>query len=282
MYYYFNCKHCGKACKQQKYPNVYCSMTCKKEASQAKAITTCPTCTKEFEYYKSWPRKYCSKLCAGRSYSKDRTDKIAIGCAQCAKPLQRVASRVSAHQQFCSRACRAQYQGAHSKGKPNIKNRKPRPQLHKRVLQTCKKCGKVTEVKESHAAKGAGRYCSRDCARVSRTGSNNHFWRGGNEKHKDYGPNWQSQRNHARSRDRYTCLRCGISESVVGHQLSVHHIRPFRLFGIDRYKEANTISNLACYCPTCHNIIEHATTREYGSPREQPIHTQDDNGTRSG
>jgi predicted HNH restriction endonuclease len=35
--------------------------------------------------------------------------------------------------------------------------------------------------------------------------------------------------------------------------LDVHHIIPFRKFGIDRYREANKISNLISLCNSCHS-----------------------------
>src|SRR3954468_21022355 len=106
MYYYFNCKHCGKPCKRQKAMGVYCSRACQNQGVNPKTKSICPTCNKEFEYYKSWPRKYCSKACAGQAYSKDRANKVDVECTQCKKPLQRVLSRVTAHRQFCSPACR--------------------------------------------------------------------------------------------------------------------------------------------------------------------------------
>lgn len=260
MPYYFNCIQCGVDFKRAKRTGTYCSLACQKAAAPAKVIGTCPQCNKEFIFRQSWPRKYCSLTCSALSYSIDRADKVNVVCAQCAKPMQRIRSRLAMYQHhFCSRNCKSQYQIEHRKGIPNIKNRKPKPEMRKRVIQTCKKCGKITEVKESHAANGGGRYCSLDCARMSRSGSNSHFWRGGNETHRDYGSNWDSQRRNVRKRDNYTCQRCGVSEADLGHQLSVHHIKPFRLFGIERYKEANTVTNLVCYCPPCHNIVERAT-----------------------
>jgi len=70
-----------------------------------------------------------------------------------------------------------------------------------------------------------------------------------------YGPMWPMQRDRARARDNYTCQRCGITEQEMGHELSIHHIRPFR--------ESNdhTLENLICLCHTldngCHTHCEH-------------------------
>ena len=85
-------------------------------------------------------------------------------------------------------------------------------------------------------------------------GPNNYNWKGGHEPY--YGPNWKSQRRNARHRDNYTCQRCGITEEKLSRQLDVHHLTPFREFGLERYKEANTLKNLVCLCSECHHIVE--------------------------
>lgn len=68
----------------------------------------------------------------------------------------------------------------------------------------------------------------------------------------DYGPNWQTQRNKARERDKYTCQVCGLVESGKAHH--VHHIAPFRTF--TSYLMANQLENLTTLCPTCHHRVE--------------------------
>jgi len=68
----------------------------------------------------------------------------------------------------------------------------------------------------------------------------------------DYGPNWNSQREKARTRDHYTCKLCGIPETVRAHH--VHHITPFRNF--DNFQQANCIENLVTLCSTCHQRVE--------------------------
>ncbi len=69
-----------------------------------------------------------------------------------------------------------------------------------------------------------------------------------------YGPNWKTQRQRARERDRFRCRICGIPEQVHSHD--VHHIKPFRTF--PSYKEANELSNLITLCPNCHQCTEEA------------------------
>jgi 5-methylcytosine-specific restriction endonuclease McrA len=86
------------------------------------------------------------------------------------------------------------------------------------------------------------------------SGPNNRNWRGGPLPY--YGPNWRQARRNARLRDRYTCQRCGVTEAMLGKQLDVHHIEPFRNFGVERYQEANGTANLISLCPSCHLSIE--------------------------
>lgn len=88
-----------------------------------------------------------------------------------------------------------------------------------------------------------------------RCGPRNPWWNGGKVYY--YGPNWHRQRNKARKRDHYTCQHCGITETELGQQLDVHHIKKFRDFGLTRYKEANDLGNLICLCRTCHMGAEH-------------------------
>ncbi len=78
----------------------------------------------------------------------------------------------------------------------------------------------------------------------------------------DYGPNWQRQRDAARTRDGFRCTVCGAPEPP-GRQHDVHHKKPFRDFGYvrgenDRYLLANDLSNLITVCSLCHQEIETA------------------------
>lgn len=79
-------------------------------------------------------------------------------------------------------------------------------------------------------------------------GKNNPRWKGGREDYR--GPDWWEQRERARKRDNYTCQICGGKED--GWKLPVHHIISFEEFGLERYREANQLSNLITLCRHCH------------------------------
>ena len=85
----------------------------------------------------------------------------------------------------------------------------------------------------------------------------------------DYGPNWPEQRGRARQRDRFTCQRCGASESQTGREHDVHHRVPFRQFGYvpgenEAYLQANDLANLVTLCRVCHSRVDHG-------PREATV-----------
>jgi DEAD/DEAH box helicase domain-containing protein len=76
----------------------------------------------------------------------------------------------------------------------------------------------------------------------------------------DRGPNWEQQRNRARTRDGYRCRHCGLPERAERAH-DVHHIQPFRTFGYIRgknnhYLEANQLTNLVTLCRSCHRRVE--------------------------
>ncbi len=78
----------------------------------------------------------------------------------------------------------------------------------------------------------------------------------------DYGPDWPTQRDAARARDRHHCRRCGAPERE-GRRHDVHHVTPFHAFGYvpgtnDLHQLANRLDNLITLCPSCHRQAERA------------------------
>lgn len=132
------------------------------------------------------------------------------------------------------------------------------------VTKNCEVCGKPFYVIPSEIKRA--RFCSKQCLgkmksgpngiyfACARYGSDNPQWRGGRDKNY-YGPNWHQQRRSARKRDNDTCQKCGKTERDNGRKLDVHHIQDFREFGIERYQEANQLSNLISLCRCCHSHI---------------------------
>jgi DNA-binding CsgD family transcriptional regulator len=75
-----------------------------------------------------------------------------------------------------------------------------------------------------------------------------------------YGPSWRGQRKKALERAGYKCEHTGITQKEhrekYGKGLDVHHIVPFREFGIENHEEANRLDNLRVLSCTEHGYWE--------------------------
>ncbi len=194
-----------------------------------------------------------------------------IECLLCGALLQRLANHLRSKHNLTTEQYRMLFPGApvvspslaqsHS---AKMSGRKPAPQCRKPrrgPTLICEVCGAPFYVRPSAAA--TARFCSWACMHKGRhitwshlpvmCGPDNPNWRGGYEPY--YGPNWQRQRRRARKRDNYSCQCCGKTEAELGQQLDVHHIKPFRDFGPERYQEANRLHNLISLCKSCHSLI---------------------------
>lgn len=257
-----------------------------------RAETTCPTCGKTFWYYKSWPRVYCSKACSAkvnvRNLGKyNNGSSVKLTCEQCGKEFTRNSSAIAkTTKHFCSRECFAESMRGGAKPVTN-----PTPNKNPRVEVICQRCGKPFLAHHSRLKRGESKFCSRECRQNRETkhcihcgksyqvimcesdasrfcskkcrfrwmsenqrGENNPAWRGGALDY--YGDSWDEQRKRALERDDYTCQRCGKPRHKLGKNPDVHHIIPFRDFGVERHLEANDLNNLISLCPTCHRQAE--------------------------
>lgn len=88
---------------------------------------------------------------------------------------------------------------------------------------------------------------------------------------KEYGPNWSKQRRKCLERDGHSCRVCGIEQSDLERELSVHHITPRRQY--DGNWEQNDLENLITLCPECHGTYEgrftEATPDEFAAKAQQ-------------
>ncbi len=260
------CPQCGKDFQfyPSAYPDkpkMYCSRKCQSEA--AWLHKECAWCGAPFTCRRSDPTECCSKTCGRRRAMQGR--KITLNCDQCGEPITRKLSDFYGKGQtthFCSLRCFGDWQKEHPP--EHITARR-----ECRINRVCKECNKEFDrVPSAMLRKGEGAFCSSVCKgryygkRTWRTkrlvyglkGPANPNWKGGHIKY--YGPNWREQRRQARKRDGYTCYRCGITEIDLGIELDVHHIRPFREFGIPRHEEANHLDNLISLCNYCHKVTE--------------------------
>ncbi len=88
----------------------------------------------------------------------------------------------------------------------------------------------------------------------NKSGAASSRWKGGYEGY--YGESWVSARRTTRKRDNDTCQNCFRTKEQMGKNLDVHHKIPFRTFGVERHLEANSLTNLVCFCASCHKTKE--------------------------
>jgi predicted HNH restriction endonuclease len=62
------------------------------------------------------------------------------------------------------------------------------------------------------------------------------------------------------------CQQCGKTPKDTGKALDVHHIQPFRTFGVARHADANALSNLIALCSRCHLRTEWEARRRSLTP----------------
>jgi len=95
------------------------------------------------------------------------------------------------------------------------------------------------------------------------TGESNGNWKKESDRIEYYGPSWtENLREEVRERDNRTCQICGDHTSEFDHSLPVHHITPFREFGLDKHEKANHRANLISVCRSCHRGIHNKKRSE--------------------
>ena len=212
----------------------------------------CDLCGKEFLSYHKIDRSkhhFCSRKCKGKWWSENirgknhpnwRGTKVRSKCDYCGRAYTVKRKDLKGRKNhFCSHECYWKWL-SDKKGEDHP--------LWNRVDVKCTYCGEKLTRHPYRLRNHGNHFCSYKCYWRWAVGVNSPFWKGGHEPY--YGPNYLSQRRKARSRDDYTCQMCGREED--GRALGVHHIIPFREFGLGRYKEANQLSNLITVCRHCH------------------------------
>lgn len=256
------CLYCGQKFRHYQKSRKFCSRRCMNEWKKAanRITTTCPQCGKEFWYLESWPRKYCSNRCSGiANYGNlgrhAAGESVELACEYCGKVFTRnlfEAQKTKRH--FCSRKCFGKWLSQHH---PRGKNH---PSYAGRIERTCKHCGRKFETFPAWAKRGESIFCSKECYSTWQSGRPSTSTSPATldeHRRRNYGPDWKQQRNKARQRDNYTCRLCNITENELEKQLDVHHIVPFKEFGLKHHKEANQLDNLICLCPSCHLALDH-------------------------
>ena len=204
----------------------------------------CAFCEKEFvvdgEHKKN---KFCSVECQKAAYKKEHPRKIYF-CKLCGAPI--ILEGRNYKRIYCD----------------NCKDKWRSYAFSKKITVKCAYCGKDIEATPSRVETYKHLYCDMGCMAkhyaIIYTGENSPTWKGGKGHH--YIGGFYTQRKLARKRDNYTCQLCNITEEEYGKELSVHHIKNYRLFN-DKV-EANKLENLICLCEPCHRFV-HSNSNEH-------------------
>ncbi len=226
----------------------FCSFKCRDDGKKTELV--CKYCGIKYKVQNCQLRgsragKYCSKEC----FINDKKKYLILECVVCGKEFRRKLSQITGTHRgpYCSREC-------YWKSGDVPKGAETGTWQGGMSTTTCDCCGVVFEYYQYHTRDSQPRFCSRECYFTSNTGENHCQWRGGRVYY--YGPNWYKMRGEARRAGNFECALCLSKESDVGQELDVHHIIPFREFGIENYLQANDGDNLICLCKSCHQILE--------------------------
>lgn len=182
-----------------------------------------------------------------------------IQCVYCGKIVEKKRCQIAKYgEAYCGVRCLGKANGERLRGKAN-----PR---YTRVTTTCEYCGVAIVRVSALFARSRRHFCSYACngkwKAENLVGAKIYNFKGGTANDRYYGEDWQRQKRLARERDNNTCQRCGKTRDKIGKNMDVHHIKPWRFFGLKNYKEANDLKNLICYCYKCHKTVEEQSERE--------------------
>jgi endogenous inhibitor of DNA gyrase (YacG/DUF329 family) len=267
------CLQCGAPVTAADPRSKYCSRKCAGLARRTHdhaPVRECEQCGESFGVKDPKRRnRFCSVACASANQwtKRERMAKRTRECDFCGKTYEYV-YRANRPHKFCTYECFTESKRAKAP-KESPKNGfvqaddgqwwyfwadgKHRTRAYEK---NCEWCGKSFIAATGRKAP----FCSRECSGswkhsegltgATKSGEGSPQWRGGHLYYR--GPNWSRQRAAARRRDDNTCQDCGLTREEHGRELEVHHIIPFRHFGIKEYERANELPNLISLCRPCH------------------------------
>ena len=197
---------------------------------------------------------------------------VLVICENCGEMFQRILSQYNLYKtHFCSRECYNLYGrinvNCYRCGVSFIVKKSKWKNSKTKIFFCCLSCRRDppvncdwcgTEFIKYRNKQNKNKFCSVECKAHWQSenirAENHHRWTGG--EHKYYGRGWEKQRIRVIERDKHTCQKCGKTEDELNRNLDVHHIIPFRIFGLKNYEKANRLSNLISLCNPCHRVIE--------------------------
>ena len=202
------------------------------DSAQESNDVECPTCGKD-AFASERGMKIHHKHAHGESVT------VKLTCEGCGEVYERIPSRVYAGR-FCGPDCKDEWVGElESETKTETRE--------------CHYCGaEITRCPSNFQGERA--FCPDGCRAAwlrSRDPEDHPRWADDPHGVSSYGVSWRRQRRKALERDGGECVICGADDLV-----DVHHIRPFRTYGIENHEQANQLDNLVCLCRSHHRRWE--------------------------
>jgi hypothetical protein len=207
------------------------------------------------EYQRKWRitrRELCHKW---RAAHKERAD-IELTCRQCGEKYYVPLRRKNASK-YCSAKCCCLYVVKHGLRKGKLSG----GYRGGRAKKSCLVCRKLFEFSPSATRWERGKYCSRKCYIIAKSGSKSPWWKGGvtplsmQIRHHFKSRQWKSD---VFTRDNFVCQKCGNK----GGRLNAHHVVSFSKIIAKREiktleqavdcKELWSINNGITLCEKCH------------------------------
>lgn len=210
------------------------------------------------KFSQEWKDKISASNKGNTSWKNEETGKhyndqrVEVECAFCKKEIFRKRPQLKYKRNFCSTECHGKWNSENLKGETH-------PMYLKKIIP-CGYCGKeiLCTPNRIKRVKRGKIFCCKEHNDLWRKenvrGEMLYNWKGGYDP--NYGVSWLTAKRTARKRDNDTCQRCGITKEELGKNMDVHHIKPFRDFGVENHIEANSLNNLISYCNKCHKIVE--------------------------
>lgn len=199
-------------------------------------MVDCPSCERD-DFTSEHGVKIHHKKAHGQSIAQTEE---CVWCGSDFRPSH-------SEQKYCSEGCYGEWLSENKSGEDH-------PQWGGRIEGECETCGDMFTFRPSASDR---RFCGRDCFHAWHgsvwVGEDHPNWKGGYGKW--YGKSWSEQRQKAIERDGNSCRVCGDSPSE-DYSIHVHHITPFREFGLEKHEEANRLENLVTLCMEHHIQVE--------------------------
>lgn len=184
-------------------------------------MVKCPICRTEFDKT-ALLRKYCSDKCAKQAISDQRRRRVKRICLVCHTEFE--THKYRSGSKYCSKACWS------------VRNP---PLSHE-----CRHCHKIYTSFDRKSL-----FCSRRCARKTKTGPLSSNWKGGISLENERARLMPERREWSRAvlkRDGFKCIKCGSKKN-----LHAHHVKPWAQFVDLRF----VVSNGETLCEVCHGLV---------------------------